>query len=594
MEYLPGGTLKSKMGNPWNYAEAAAKLAPIARALGYAHSQKVIHRDVKPANILLNESGQPLLSDFGILKLVDPEESQGLTGTGKIVGTPAYMSPEQIQSKDVDGRADLYSLGVVFFELVTGKKPYTANTPLEVSMKHLNEPIPRARQYVRDLPVEVDQFISRALAKKPEERFQSGAAMAEALEKLARKATGATLPTAKVTNEFHRPAETKRKRSSIYIPIAAAAVVLVIGGVLLALNPGMLTGGTGISGAAGLGEPTLTQAAEATSTFTVTPVPPQVETPVPTATEQPTQAPSATPTVNLSIIRKENLGSIIEVNRLEKIDVKRLDWMKNGQYIINAGSDGISFIDPANLKVMKTFTFSSGELPLAMAISPANNKVFVLVSTRVITIDISTNKQVSEFPITGGTYSIASSGDGKLLALGMIDNKVQLVNAADGSVVKNLKSNYGGWSVVFSPDSSIVAEGTSQGILMWDQQTGMMLPLEPVGGRIECLAFSKDGKLLAGGTNKTIFLWEVSSGNILRTISGDIGKLLSLDFSPDGSLLVSGADDAMIRFWDMGNYASLRTLTGNTSAVYSVVFSPNGDYVVSGANEGIIRLWGIP
>jgi WD40 repeat protein len=115
-----------------------------------------------------------------------------------------------------------------------------------------------------------------------------------------------------------------------------------------------------------------------------------------------------------------------------------------------------------------------------------------------------------------------------------------------------------------------------------------------VGGRIECLAFSKDGKLLAGGTNKTIFLWEVSSGNILRTISGDIGKLLSLDFSPDGSLLVSGADDAMIRFWDMGNYASLRTLTGNTSAVYSVVFSPNGDYVVSGANEGIIRLWGIP
>ena len=134
MEYVSGGTLSSRLGKPMPYAEAAALLAPVARALHYAHQQKVVHRDIKPSNILINDSGQPMLSDFGILKLIDLEESQGITGTGKSVGTPAYMSPEQIRGKEIDGRTDMYALGVVFFELVTGHgangpRKHTVNVP---------------------------------------------------------------------------------------------------------------------------------------------------------------------------------------------------------------------------------------------------------------------------------------------------------------------------------------------------------------------------------------------------------------------------------------------------------------------------------
>ena len=130
MEFLPGGTLKSRTGQPAAYQEAARLLAPMARALDYAHQDSlgVIHRDIKPANILITASGQPLLSDFGVAKILDFEEGNTLTGTGVGVGTPEYMAPEQ-WTNNVVPQTDIYALGVVFYELVTGRKPFTADTP---------------------------------------------------------------------------------------------------------------------------------------------------------------------------------------------------------------------------------------------------------------------------------------------------------------------------------------------------------------------------------------------------------------------------------------------------------------------------------
>ena len=123
MPFVPGGTLKDQMGRPLPAARAAALLAPIARALEYAHKQSIIHRDIKPANILIGPSGAPLLSDFGIAKMLDQEEgSTQLTSTGVGIGTPDYMAPEQWMGQ-ADPRTDVYSLGVVFYEMVTGRKP---------------------------------------------------------------------------------------------------------------------------------------------------------------------------------------------------------------------------------------------------------------------------------------------------------------------------------------------------------------------------------------------------------------------------------------------------------------------------------------
>jgi branched-chain amino acid transport system substrate-binding protein len=183
MEYLPGGTLKQKMGQPMPCRDAARILLPIARALDYAHRKGMAHRDVKPSNILITADGDPMLTDFGIAKILEAQEGFTLTGTGVGIGTPEYMSPEQWTGQ-AGPSSDIYSLGVVFYEMLTGRKPYEAETPAAVLLKQASDPLPNPRNYVPDLPDQAEHVLLRALAKKPEDRFATMAEFAAELESL--------------------------------------------------------------------------------------------------------------------------------------------------------------------------------------------------------------------------------------------------------------------------------------------------------------------------------------------------------------------------------------------------------------------------
>lgn len=191
MEYIPSGTLKDRLrqnkGKPILWKEAAKFLAPIARALGYAHQEegKIIHRDVKPANILVTSSGIPMLSDFGIAKVLELEETLELTSTGVGVGTPEYMAPEQA-SKNFDNRTDIYALGTVFYEMITGHRPFEADTPLAVMIKKNTDPLPLPTKIVPNLPVQVEHVLLKALAKNPNHRYSNMNDFALALEDLAK------------------------------------------------------------------------------------------------------------------------------------------------------------------------------------------------------------------------------------------------------------------------------------------------------------------------------------------------------------------------------------------------------------------------
>jgi len=184
MPYLPGGTLKQFAGKPMPCEQAARLLAPVARALEAAHQKNLIHRDIKPGNILLTEGGQPMVSDFGIAKILGVEGGNTLTSTNVAIGTPEYMAPEQWFNQ-ISSQSDIYSLGVVFYELVTGRKPYTADTPAAIFLKQSTDPLPRPRSFVPGLPEEVEKVLYKALAKKPEDRYASMGEFAAALEGLA-------------------------------------------------------------------------------------------------------------------------------------------------------------------------------------------------------------------------------------------------------------------------------------------------------------------------------------------------------------------------------------------------------------------------
>jgi serine/threonine protein kinase len=175
MRFLDAGTLKERMNGgalPW--AEIDRLFTQLAEALGYAHDHGIVHRDLKPANALVDTDGNLFLTDFGIAKLLE-DASPRLTQTDAIMGTPAYISPEQAQAMPVDRRSDIYSLGIILYEMVTGRVPFTADTPLAVILKQIGDPLPPPSKIKPDLPSSIERVILKALAKNPNDRFSTTA-----------------------------------------------------------------------------------------------------------------------------------------------------------------------------------------------------------------------------------------------------------------------------------------------------------------------------------------------------------------------------------------------------------------------------------
>jgi serine/threonine-protein kinase len=181
MEYLKGRHLSdySTYGNLLEPRKVLDLMARVADALGFAHKQQVVHRDIKPANLMYDESTDILkITDFGIARLT----GSGSTRTGIVLGTPSFMSPEQLEGRKVDGHSDLFSLGVTLFQLLTGQLPFAADSMTGLMRQIAEVPHPPLRALRPELPACVESVIDRALAKNPEDRYETGAQMSTALE----------------------------------------------------------------------------------------------------------------------------------------------------------------------------------------------------------------------------------------------------------------------------------------------------------------------------------------------------------------------------------------------------------------------------
>ncbi len=182
MEMIEGQTLKEELhGRPMAVDKALSYTEQVAGALDYASQKGIVHRDIKPSNVLIDASGRAVLADFGIAKMAAERDNQ-LTGTGTGVGTPDYMSPEQALGEELDARSDQYSLAVMLYELLTGRTPFTGDTPIAVVMGHVSKPLPSARQLNPQIPATVEAVLVKALSKKAVDRYESSGAFSQALQ----------------------------------------------------------------------------------------------------------------------------------------------------------------------------------------------------------------------------------------------------------------------------------------------------------------------------------------------------------------------------------------------------------------------------
>lgn len=358
-EFVPGETLQSRLtrlhdaGRRMEMERVLHVGAGIADALAYAHSRGLIHRDVKPANVMLNVNNEPVLMDFGIVKIMGGTQH---TATGAVMGTARYMSPEQIRGERIDERTDLYSLGIILFEMAGGRVPFEADSTMTVLMMHVNDPVPDLRKLRPDVPPALVSVINDALAKGRDERFKMAADMAaqlRAIDPEAPAATEATIvepPPEKIEPETAAPTTrdrgaatappaggaggtpapvgppppheaappADRRRLAIIGGIAALLILVCVVGAGIIFASGLLGGGDGEEGtpAAALdgtpepgdgdGEEIGVSArasetpAEATATATTAPSPTPSNTPTatntrpPTATSPPTMTPTPT------------------------------------------------------------------------------------------------------------------------------------------------------------------------------------------------------------------------------------------------------------------------------------------------------------
>jgi eukaryotic-like serine/threonine-protein kinase len=248
-EYVKGETLKQRIARvgALDTQEAIAYAIEVGRGLSVAHARNMVHRDIKPQNVLIDEEGRAKLTDFGISRQL---EQDGMTATGRVLGTTDYVAPEQAMGKGVDPRSDVYSLGVVLYEMLVGQVPFHAESQVGVAMKHVNEELPDVQRRRPEASAAVALVVERATAKNPAERYQSIAEMIDDLETaLEVEAARAGSTTGEATSVLDAVPPPQRKLSgrARWSWAAIAVLLLLGGGALLAVQ--LISSGIGGGGA---------------------------------------------------------------------------------------------------------------------------------------------------------------------------------------------------------------------------------------------------------------------------------------------------------------------------------------------------------
>lgn len=448
MRYMDGGSLDDLLdGGSLSLSETARIINTLAPALDHAHEKGIIHRDLKPGNILFDRDGQPYLSDFGIAKSNDAQTN--VTGSA-IIGTPAYMSPEQAQGMEIDGRSDIYTLGAIVYRMLSGTRPYSGDTPMSMAIKHITEPPPDILRDNADLPISASNFIYRAMAKDPDERFQTAQELANELNFIAQDEASEAAPSKTVLSRT-RIAKRKPKTVSGTRGVKKNPSHKTRPGWLIPAVVGiLLLGGIGlfsqVFSPAASPEPTSNLIVEDVSQPTATvlateSIPSQTVEAAPTSTASPSETPEpvGSPVLGgadkIAFIGNGNVWMMdVDGNRLEQLttdgtEKHNLQWLADGETLTYIAGSCVWSIDVPNGIVDIVTCYNSAEYVEGFSVSPdmqhvalsVNREMYVLPYDLAILKDATTRGKL--FALAGcyfhdlGVKEALWSTDGTQLAL---------------------------------------------------------------------------------------------------------------------------------------------------------------------------------
>jgi WD40 repeat protein/serine/threonine protein kinase len=507
-----------------------------AEGLAAAHVRGLIHRDIKPANIFLEAgSDRVKIVDFGLARAAGDDAR--LTHTGAIMGTPAYMSPEQARGQAVDGRSDLFSLGCVLYRACTGVVPFKGPDVVStLTALALTSPV-SPRKICPDLPQPLSDLIERLLSKNPEQRPASARDVADAIAGIEREqAASGIAPVVGRPATASRPqpdsqtaAESRRRRLGILV----ATALLIVGGGLLAWQ------------------------------------------------------------IIIRIRDKEGNEIAIETNAkkgstvIVESDGKEIARVTSRTAPRETGPAPVTppTFKPAVVKIvpdrLPEIVPGAALSPLALVAAPAAIK-----GVQSWTVETKGGR--------GAIRSLVYSGDGRRVAASSHDGTIRIFEPRTGRLVAALVNPLASAGVLaWSPDGQTIACGSDKTVQLWDVETGRLIRSQTEhAGSITAIAWSPNGTNLATGANDSaVRLWNVEDGRLLDTLQLHKAPVSALVWSPHGKMLASASHDKTVRLWEAESGNHLKTLESHAGAVQAVAWSADGTLIASAGDDATVQIW---